>query len=119
MMTWPLIALGGAVGAVLRFVLDGEMKARGPRTWPHSTFAVNLLGSFVLGVLTAHPRPGWLSALVVTGVCGGFTTFSTAMVDTVRLAQREAVRSATLNLLGTLAATVLAAAFGWGLAVLL
>ena len=76
MMTWPLIAFGGAVGAVLRFVLDGEMKARGPRTWPHSTFAVNLLGSFVLGVLTAHPRPGWLSALVVTGICGGFTTFS-------------------------------------------
>ncbi len=106
MMTWPLIALGGAVGAALRFVLDGEMKARGPRTWPHSTFAVNLLGSFVLGVLTAHPRPGWLSALVVTGVCGGFTTFSTASVETLTLLRERRAATALGYAVGSVVACV-------------
>ena len=117
-----LLALAGGLGAAARFALDGELRARRPSEFPWPILVVNVLGSFLLGFLTGLVLDGaderWHLVLGV-GFCGGFTTFSTAMVDTVRLAERGAVRSATLNLVGTLATTVLAAAFGWGLAVLL
>ncbi|MEZ0163375.1 CrcB family protein [Kineococcus sp. LSe6-4] len=117
-----LLTLAGGAGAAARYVLDGEVRARRPSQFPWGILLVNVLGSLLLGFLTglvltgADPR--W--ALVLgTGFCGGFTTFSTAVTDTVRLARGGSVRLAAGNLLGNLAATVTAAAFGLGLAVLL
>ena len=116
-----LVALAGGVGAGARFALDGAARARWPSEFPWGILLVNVVGSFLLGFLTGltldGADPAWLLVLG-TGFCGGFTTFSTAMVDTVRLAQRGPLRPALLNLVGTLVTTVLAAAFGLGLAVL-
>lgn len=109
-MTWLLLALGGAIGAVMRFVVDGEMKSRQVRTWPHSTFVINVAGSFVLGALTAHPRPSWLTALVVTGLCGGFTTFSTASVETLTLLRDRRPTAALAYAAGSVIVCVLAVA---------
>jgi len=86
-----LVALGGALGAVARFALDGEVNRRLRRRplVPPGTLVVNAVGSFALGVLAAlapgGTAPGWL-LFAGTGVCGGFTTFSTASVEAVRLA---------------------------------
>ena len=71
-----LVALGGGVGSVLRYLLSG-MNA----SFPWGTFAVNILGSLIIGLLVGLVSKGVLSAemklLLVTGFCGGFTTFST------------------------------------------
>lgn len=116
-----LLALAGGLGAAARFALDGELRARRPSSFPWPILLVNVLGSFLLGFLTGLVLDGaddaWRLVLGV-GFCGGFTTFSTSMVDTVRLAQQGSLRPALVNLGGSLVLTVIAAAFGLGLAVL-
>ena len=71
-----LVALGGAVGSVLRYLLSGINTS-----FPWGTFAVNILGSLLIGLLVGLVSKGVLSPemklLMVTGFCGGFTTFST------------------------------------------
>lgn len=72
-----LVALGGAIGSVCRYLLSGINIA----SWPWGTFVVNILGSLLIGLLTGLMSKGILSPemklLLVTGFCGGFTTFST------------------------------------------
>ena len=72
-----LVALGGAVGSVCRYLLSGMNVA----SWPWGTFAVNILGSLIIGLLVGLVSKGIVSPemklLLVTGFCGGFTTFST------------------------------------------
>jgi CrcB protein len=104
-MTVVLIALAGAVGAVARFVLDAVIvRRRGDFPW--ATLLINATGSLLLGVATGlvlfHTCPDSVRLVVGTGFCGGYTTFSTASFEIVRLAQRASVGRA----LGYLAATV-------------
>ena len=111
-----LVALGGGVGAAARFVVDGLIRERRGGGLPVATMAVNVVGSLVFGVLVGlmvyrDVEPGSL-VLVGTGFCGGFTTFSPAMVETVRLAQAGELRRATVNLVGTLVLALAAAALG-------
>ena len=72
-----LVALGGAIGSVCRYLLSGMNVA----SWPWGTFAVNILGSLIIGLLAGLVSKGIVSPemklLLVTGFCGGFTTFST------------------------------------------
>ena len=78
--------------------------------------AVNASGSLLLGLVVGlvlfAGAPGELRLLVGTGFCGGYTTFSTTSVDTVRLAQQGRVLAALANAVGTLALTLLAGAAG-------
>lgn len=119
------VAAGGAVGSGTRFVVDGVVRARratGGR-WaalPFGTPLVNITGSLLLGVLTGlvifHGAPDGWRVVAGTGFCGGYTTFSTAAFETVRLAQQRQSGLAALNAFGTLAASLLAAALGLALA---
>lgn len=72
-----LVAIGGAIGSVCRYLLSGISVA----SWPWGTFAVNILGSLFIGLLVGLVSKGIVSPeiklLLVTGFCGGFTTFST------------------------------------------
>ncbi len=110
------VALAGGVGAVARFVLDGLVRSRVASSFPVGTVLVNVTGSFVLGFVTgmtlAHVVPEDLRLVVGTGFCGGYTTFSTASFETVRLVERRRVGLALLNGLGTVVATVCVAALG-------
>ncbi|NKX55652.1 fluoride efflux transporter FluC [Arthrobacter mobilis] len=118
-MILVLIAAAGGAGAAARFVVDGLIRARWSTVFPAATVFINVTGSLLLGVLTGAATAGALPApaLAAAGVgfCGGCTTFSTAMVETVRLAQGGDHRRAVLNALGTGVLTV-AAVLG-GLAV--
>ena len=108
------VALGGAVGAVLRFLVDRGITARWAPTFPAATLLINMTGSFVLGVVTglsAVLGPVWTLALG-TGLCGGYTTFSTAMVDAVRLAREQRAGAAVVSVLGTVLWSLLAVAAG-------
>ncbi|MFC4615089.1 fluoride efflux transporter FluC [Cellulomonas algicola] len=117
-MTLLLVALAGGLGAALRFGVDGEIRARVPRHLPVSTIVVNVTGSALLGALVAAHVQGLLPATVyvaaATGFCGGYTTFSTSMFETVRLAQAGAYRLAVGNAALTLVLAVAAAAVGYG-----
>lgn len=109
-------ALAGGVGAALRFLLDGLLRARTRATFPYGTALVNLTGSFALGVVAGVAANGGLAPEVATvlgvGLLGGYTTFSTASVETVRLAQEGRYRAAAVNGLGVLVACTLAALAG-------
>ncbi len=80
------VAVGGAIGALLRWLLDQAWVTG----WPWPTLAVNLLGSLLLGVLTVlaarFALPGWVRPGVGTGLLGGFTTFSAYVVQVHLLA---------------------------------
>ncbi|PZE28983.1 MULTISPECIES: CrcB family protein [unclassified Curtobacterium] len=111
-----LVAVGGGVGAVLRFVLDGAVRAHWPRSLPLGTIVINVSGSLVLGYVTGLGTAGLLPSLVVatlgTGMMGGYTTFSTASVETVQLVRAGHPWLALLNGIGMLVVSVGAAALG-------
>ncbi|SCY52218.1 camphor resistance protein CrcB [Microbacterium sp. LKL04] len=110
------LSLAGGVGAVLRLVLDGAIKARTRTAFPLGTLLINVSGSFVLGVVTQLALGGILDdawrLVIGTGLCGGFTTFSTASFETVRLVQQRRYVLASVNAVGMLVAAVGAGLLG-------
>ncbi|MCU4186249.1 fluoride efflux transporter CrcB [Acidiferrimicrobium sp. IK] len=114
------VGLAGSLGALARFTLDGAIRERFATVLPAGTVFINLTGSFVLGVLTGlvvfHVAPGTLTLVAGTGVCGGYTTFSTASFESVRLAQQGRLGPAAANTAITLFGAIAAAASGLALA---
>ena len=118
-----VVAVGGGLGAAARFMVDGEIRARHNGGFPWGTFVVNVTGSFLIGLFTTlfftlaylgvpHGTGRLLQLALVVGLCGGYTTFSTSTVESVRLAQSGRMRLALANSLGTLMVTVTAAGLG-------
>ncbi|KQM29612.1 chromosome condensation protein CrcB [Frigoribacterium sp. Leaf8] len=110
------VAVAGGVGAATRFVVDGLVKDRLGSAYPWGTTVINVSGSFALGLLTglalqAVVAPEW-KAVLGTGLLGGYTTFSTASVETVRLLAAGRRGAAVANGLGMLVACVGAASLG-------
>lgn len=107
------IAVAGAVGAPARYLVDGFVQDRSVGPFPWGTFVVNVLGSFVLGVVTGlvvhHDFGGAPRLWMATGLCGAFTTFSTFSWETVRLLDEGEWGKAVLNAGGSLTAGLLAA----------
>ncbi|MFZ5826388.1 MAG: fluoride efflux transporter FluC [Bacillota bacterium] len=124
-MTWVLIGVAGAAGALARLAMGGWMASRrGSAGFPWATFAVNLLGSFLLGLLTGLALGrGALSptvkAMLGAGFLGAFTTFSTWQAEMFRTYQQGERQMAWANLLLSTGAGLLAAwlgiALGWRL----
>lgn len=87
MLFW--IAIGGGVGSVLRYVVGGAVQRAGGVAFPAGTLAVNVIGGFIIGVLFQHYMNMQTSPIVraalITGFCGGFTTFSAFSIETVGL----------------------------------
>ena len=109
------VALGAAIGAPTRYVLDRAVQARHESLMPWGTLAVNVIASFVLGlVVSAAAGPNW-QALVGTGFCGALSTFSTLSFETVRLAERGKWLLASANVALSVTAGLGAAALGWWL----
>jgi CrcB protein len=113
MTAWIAAAVLGGVGALLRFRLDAAVQLRTARDFPTGTFAVNVAGSFCLGVLTGLGVGGGTSLVLGTGLLGSFTTFSTWMLETERLGEEGEDRMALVNVFLPLAAGLAAAALGW------
>jgi CrcB protein len=116
-VTVLLLALAGGLGAVARFVLDGTVAATRRWGYPVGTTLINLSGSFLLGLLAGLSAGALLpaSALLVlgTGFLGGFTTFSTAAYETVRLVEQRRWGAALLHGLGQLVVATALAALGY------
>lgn len=113
------VGLGAAFGAVARYLVDQAVARRLDRPFPAGTWIINMTGSFVLGLLaglaTHHGLAPDTVAIVGTGVCGGYTTFSTFAYESVRLMEEGSGLVALANLAGSLVAGLASAALGLGL----
>lgn len=110
------MCVAGGVGASARFAVDGLIKDRFRPPFPVATTAINVTGSLILGILTGAaaqvglPRE-WL-LIAGGGLLGGYTTFSTASFETIRLAQERRYVVAVANGVGMLLLAVAAAGLG-------
>ncbi|MBC7724027.1 MAG: fluoride efflux transporter CrcB [Burkholderiaceae bacterium] len=118
-LLFALLAVAGGLGAALRVVVDGVVRSRLRFALPLGTMIINVSGSFLLGLVTALAAggaiPGDLLLVLGAGLLGGYTTFSTASVETVRLMRDGRYRDSLVNGPGMLVLAVLAAAAGWAL----
>lgn len=116
-MTALLVLIGGAIGAPARYLTDVMIQSRHRSMLPWGTITVNVVGSFVLGLVAGLTDAGHLPAsmltLVGTGFCGALTTFSTFSYETVRLANAGQWRAAVGNVALSLAAGLAAVCLGW------
>lgn len=114
-----LVAVGAVLGAPARYMAEVVISRRA-RSFPYGTVIVNVAGSFVLGLVTGlglhHGLSGHWLALVGTGFCGAFTTYSTYSYETVALLCDGRPVAAAANLVGSVGLGLLAAAAGLGLA---
>lgn len=110
------VSVAGGIGAACRLIFDGFLKARVRIAYPLGTTVINITGSFLLGFVTglalAHFLPTEWRVILGTGFIGGYTTFSTASFETVRLAQDRRYVAAFTNGFGMLAGALLAAGLG-------
>ncbi len=117
-MLGPLVsvAAGGAIGATLRYLAGvGIVRLIGHSSFPVAIISVNVLGSFLMGafvVLAAHRDLTHLSPFVMTGLLGGFTTFSAFSLEAVTLYERGAVGQAALYVGISVVASILALVAG-------
>jgi fluoride exporter len=86
------VALGGALGASARYLLDRVIEHRTFSLFPWATFAINLSGCFLIGLIgqalvDRHHLPAWLRVGLVLGVIGGYTTFSTFAQESLTLVE--------------------------------
>lgn len=115
-----LVALGGAVGSVCRYLVGvGALRLMGP-SFPWGTLAVNVAGSFAIGILAElivarFGASAELRLLLITGFLGGFTTFSAFALDAVTLFERGASLAAATYLVLSIGASIAAAIAGIGL----
>jgi fluoride exporter len=119
-MTLLAVAFASAVGAPARYLVDRAVASRNRGAFPWGTLIINVSGAFILGFLVGMGAHHGLSkptlAVLGTGFCGAYTTFSTFSVETVRLMEERAYGKAALNVGVSLAAGLLAGAAGLGLA---
>ena len=121
-MTWVLIGIFGALGAFSRYRVSGIVQRRWTTLFPVGTLVVNLTGAFAAGVLTGLATGRGVPDVILVGVgigfLGGYTTFSTWMVETVlteRSGGRIGVRRGVENILLTLVLGVVLAAIGFAI----
>jgi fluoride exporter len=115
-----LVALSGGIGAVARYSLDAAVQRRVRRPTPFGTITVNVVGSFVLGVITGlvvhHHLSVEVDRVIGVGFCGGLTTFSTASFETVRLIRERLPLAAFTAAVGGATFSCVAGAIGLVLA---
>ncbi|WP_330336830.1 fluoride efflux transporter CrcB [Streptomyces sp. NBC_00557] len=119
-MNWLLVIAGAVVGAPLRYLTDRAVQARHDTVFPWGTFAVNVIGCLILGVLSGAVSYGGAShsmqLLIGTGLCGALTTYSTFSYETLRLAESGARFFAAANVVASVVAGLGAAFTGVALA---
>jgi CrcB protein len=112
-LVWAGVGVLGAIGSWARFSVGGIVAARRPSAFPLGTFVVNASGGFVLGLLVGLSLTGDALLLFGTGLLGGYTTFSTWMVETERLGEDGAWALLWAYLLGSLLVGLAATGIGW------
>lgn len=125
MYLYLLVALGSALGGVSRFAISGLVARHWGETFPWGTLLINVLGSFLIGFFVTLTEPGgrmFVSGttrqFVMTGILGGFTTFSSFSLQTLALARDGELLLSAGNAVGTMALCLFAVWLGHVLAML-
>ncbi len=122
MLAYFWVGLGGALGSMLRFWLSILISRQFGETFPWGILAINVMGSFVIGVLAAFTNPDgpvppssriFATQFLMIGLCGGFTTFSSFSRDTLRLLQDRQWLFAGGNVMLSVALCLLAVWLGY------
>lgn len=116
-----LVGLGGGVGSVARFLCQRSVSAWYPHAFPFGTLIVNFLGCFLIGLLLGFMEKGSfvkpeLKLLLVTGFCGGYTTFSAFAAENIQLLRDGRLLYFTMYTVGSVLLGILAAFAGLSLA---
>ena len=111
------IGAGGAIGSVCRYLLAGAIGNVAGGAWPWGTLAVNVVGGLAIGALAEAFALRWeaspeLRGFLVTGILGGFTTFSAFSLETMAMLERQAWLPAIAYVAASVAASLLAAFAG-------
>ena len=115
-MHWLVVAIGGALGAVARYGISGWIFDSTSHKFPYATISVNVMGSFVMGVLFVvilekGALPAEMRSLLMIGFLGAFTTFSTFSLDALGLWQNGHLFLALVYALGTVVLCLAAITF--------
>ncbi len=120
MLNYLCVGLGGAIGTIGRFWLTGVISRRFGDTFPLGTLVINVTGSFVIGFFATMTAPEgrWLVSptwrvFFMTGICGGYTTFSSFSLQTLSLAQDGEWLYASVNTVLSLALCLAAVWLGY------
>ena len=120
LITFLFVALGGAIGAALRYGFGLTLlRALGPTEFPLAIISVNVIGSALMGffvVMAAQKGLTHLNPFVMTGVLGGFTTFSAFSLETVTLMERGQIGQAGFYVLASVGLSILGLMLGLWLA---
>jgi len=119
-LSFLFIAIGGAAGAVSRYLVDTWVSEQTMSSFPWGTFVVNISGSFVLGLLSAlaidrSVLPADIRLPVLVGFVGAYTTFSTLMLETWRLVESGSNALAIANIVGSGMLGIVALVLGLGI----
>lgn len=111
-----LVGMGGAAGSIARYLISQTIESRVLSSFPYGTFAVNIVGCFIIGVIYALSSrglvvPEW-RVLLATGFCGGFTTFSSFSYETLSLIQEGQLYNPMLYLGASILCGLFAAYLG-------
>ena len=112
MLIWAAVILIGGAGSVVRFLADGLVASAAGRDFPFGTLTVNVSGAMIPGLLTGLALGHDQALLAGTAAVGSYTTFSTWMFETDRLAEERQFRRAAANVVVSLVLGVAAAALG-------
>ncbi len=110
-----LVAIGGFIGAIARFAISQQLKHHVRFTIPVATVFVNVIGSFLLGLLNGLHVSEYMLILAGTGFCGAFTTFSTFKLEAVQLHLRKQKRAFIFYTIFTYAGGIALAFIGYQL----
>jgi CrcB protein len=126
MATYVLIALGGALGSVARFWISSLVIERYGQTFPLGTLLVNMSGSLAIGFLAALAEPGGRRQIgpsgrlfLMSGICGGYTTFSSFSLQTLELIRAGEWMKAVTNSVGSVVLCLVAVWLGYALGLIL
>jgi CrcB protein len=122
MLAYLWVALGGALGSTGRYWLSGLVAARFGETFPWGTLAINVTGSFVIGIIAALAVPegrmdsqsrNFATQFLLIGVCGGYTTFSSFSLQTLNLLRNREWLYAGGNVILSVVLCMVAVWLGW------
>jgi CrcB protein len=112
-LVWAAVAVIGGLGSIARFVLDRVVASRAARPFPFGTMVVNLSGATLLGALAGLALSRNAALLAGTALVGAYTTFSTWMLETQRLAEERLFGAAALNVVVSVALGIAVATLGY------
>jgi CrcB protein len=111
-LLWAGVIVIGGAGSVVRFFADGLVSSAADKDFPFGTMVINVSGAVILGLLTGLALNDDAALLAGTAAVGSYTTFSTWMLETQRLAEERLYRKVALNIVASLVLGVAAAALG-------